>query len=66
MARGFTRVVFVNVIACAVSAIVLDLLLNKKICSGIKNKFIDFKDYTKRVAAEGAEAYRKGRNSVLQ
>lgn len=62
----FSRVVIVKVIACAVSTVVIDFLLNKKMWCGIKNKFVDFKDYTKQVVAEGALAYRKGRESSAQ
>lgn len=66
MAIKFGRRVIVNGIACVVSAVIFDFLLNKKMWSGIKKKFIDFKDYAKQIAAEGAQAYGKGRNIVVR
>lgn len=66
MVKRFSRTVIVKGIACAVSAVVFDFLLNKKAWSGIKKRLVNFRDYMGHVAVEGTEAYRNGRDSVLK
>lgn len=66
MVKGFSRTTVVKGIVCAVSAVVFDFLMNKKTWPGVKKKLVNFRNCMKHVTAEGADAYRKGRDSVLK
>ncbi len=58
------RETFSNIAVYIASAAVVEILFNKKVKTGIKKGYVSCRDYFKRLASEGADAYRRGRDSV--
>ncbi len=66
MIKGLLKkVTLKGVVTYLVSTAAIELLLSEKVRTGIKKGFVGCRDYLKRLASEGADAYRKGRNSVI-
>ncbi len=64
MSMRLKREMFSNIAAYIASAAVVEILFNKKIKASIKNRYVNCRDYLKRLASVGADAYKKGRESV--
>ncbi len=58
------RGMFAHIAASAAVTAVVEILFNRKIMARIKNRYVSCRDYCKRLACEGADAYKKGRESV--
>ena len=62
MVKFFGKGSFSSIVIGFASAIVVDVLLNEKVLSGIKKGFVSSKGFLKQICRNGSDAYIKGRD----